>query len=365
MAQFLAGGYSRAYNLGTRTGYSLLEAIHTVERITHTKVRLQEVGRPCSQPSAGGRGLSCCSNGVEGCSNASRHLLQREYRTGDLYSLKYESAGEGMQQQHQDTLQALFAHPIQRGIHLTRAIDLCRALGAEVSHLDQNRLKVQWTHGEETWLQGGSGPGKNELHPDTLMRLRQLLEQQGISLDHPESFNEPERRDQSHRLVIRMDHRHCDIFHLVGTDVEHAVLRPHGLWGTARHRLSQTHRASHRIGGCGAARGSWQRPKQRGLGAAQTPRTAQAPVVGADDAGEHQQKTPPLGRGGRSQRSRKWNHCTGKGAQPMVLITSGALLALIFFRSLRLKRKAAARPRIGRGPGTFTSAPRQEPGHPA
>jgi hypothetical protein len=78
MAQFLAGGYSRAYNLGTRTGYSLLEAIHTVKRITDAKVRLQEVGRPCSQPSAGGCGLSCCSNGVEGCSNASRHLLQRE-----------------------------------------------------------------------------------------------------------------------------------------------------------------------------------------------------------------------------------------------------------------------------------------------
>jgi hypothetical protein len=139
-----------------------------------------------------------------------------------------------MQQQHQDTLQALFAHPIQRGIHLTRAIDLCRALGAEVSHLDQDRLKVQWAHGEETWLQYGSGPGKNELHPDALMRLRQLLVQQGISPDHPESFNEPERGDQSHRLVIRMDHRHCDIFHLVGTDVEHAVLRPHGLWGTGQ-----------------------------------------------------------------------------------------------------------------------------------
>ena len=145
-----------------------------------------------------------------------------------------------MQQQHQDTLQALFAHPIQRGIHLTRAIDLCRALGAEVSHLDQNRLKVQWAHGEETWLQYGSGPGKNELHPDALMRLRQLLVQQGISPDHPESFNEPERGDQSHRLVIRMDHRHCDIFHLVGTDVEHAVLRPHGLWGTGQ-RLSHRH----------------------------------------------------------------------------------------------------------------------------
>jgi hypothetical protein len=77
-------------------------------------------------------------------------LLQPEYRAGDRYSLKCESAGEGMQKHHQDTLQALFAHPIQRGIHLTRAIDLCRALWTQVSHLDQNRLKVQWAHGEET-----------------------------------------------------------------------------------------------------------------------------------------------------------------------------------------------------------------------
>ena len=27
------------------------------------------------------------------------------------------------------------------------------------------------------------------------------------------------------RSVIRVDHRHCDIFHLVGIDVEHAVTR--------------------------------------------------------------------------------------------------------------------------------------------
>ena len=75
-----------------------------------------------------------------------------------------------MQQQHLDTLQAL---------------------GAEVSHLDQNRLKVQWAHGEETLLQCGSSPGKNEPHPDVLLRLRQILVQQGISHEHPESFSDP------------------------------------------------------------------------------------------------------------------------------------------------------------------------------
>ena len=46
----LAGGCSTAFNLGTGTGYSLLEVIHTVERITHTKVRLQDVGRRENEP---------------------------------------------------------------------------------------------------------------------------------------------------------------------------------------------------------------------------------------------------------------------------------------------------------------------------
>jgi len=116
----------------------------------------------------------------------------------------------------------------------------------------------------------------------------------GAAVIRPPARPEP---SWSHRLVIRKDDRNCDIFQLMGTDVAHAVLRPPALSGTARHQLAQTDRARDRIGGCGAARGSWQRPEQRGLGAAQTPRTAQAPVIGADEAGEYQQKTPPLGRG--------------------------------------------------------------------
>lgn len=145
-----------------------------------------------------------------------------------------------MQQQDRDTLQALFAHPIQRGLHLHRVIELCRALGAEVHHLDQNRLKVQWAHGEETWLHCGSGKGTTELPAAALIRLRQVLAQQGIRPEHPEAVCDTERGDQSHRLVIRMDHRRCDLFHLQGAEVEHAVLRPHGLWSTGQ-RLSHRH----------------------------------------------------------------------------------------------------------------------------
>ncbi len=145
-----------------------------------------------------------------------------------------------MQKQHQDTLDALFSHPIQRSIEIARVIALCRALGADVSHLDQNRLKLQWAQGEETWLHCGTGQGQQALNAEALLRLRQVLEQQGITPEHPIPLPEMPRGDQSHRLVIRMDHRHSDVFHLVGTDVEHAVLRPHGVWGSGQ-RLSHRH----------------------------------------------------------------------------------------------------------------------------
>jgi hypothetical protein len=145
-----------------------------------------------------------------------------------------------MQRQHLDTLNALFAHPIQRGLHQSRVIELCRALGAEVSQLDHHRLKLRWPHGDETWLHCGSGEGGTALNAEALMRLRHVLEQQGIRPDHPEPLQEAERGDQSHRLVVRIDHHHSDVFHLVGADVEHAVLHPHGLWATGQ-QLSHRH----------------------------------------------------------------------------------------------------------------------------
>jgi UDP-glucose-4-epimerase GalE len=46
----LAGGASTAFNVGTGTGYSLLEVVHAVERITQSKVRLQDVGRRENDP---------------------------------------------------------------------------------------------------------------------------------------------------------------------------------------------------------------------------------------------------------------------------------------------------------------------------
>ena len=46
----LAGGASTAFNLGTGMGYSVLEVVHAVERITQTKLRIQDAGRREAEP---------------------------------------------------------------------------------------------------------------------------------------------------------------------------------------------------------------------------------------------------------------------------------------------------------------------------
>ncbi|MEX0588436.1 MAG: UDP-glucose 4-epimerase GalE [Cyanobium sp.] len=46
----LAGGASTAFNLGTGMGYSVLEVVHAVERITQTKLRIQNKGRQEGDP---------------------------------------------------------------------------------------------------------------------------------------------------------------------------------------------------------------------------------------------------------------------------------------------------------------------------
>jgi UDP-glucose-4-epimerase GalE len=46
----LAGGVSTAFNLGSGMGYSVLEVVHAVERITQTKLRLKDAGRLEAEP---------------------------------------------------------------------------------------------------------------------------------------------------------------------------------------------------------------------------------------------------------------------------------------------------------------------------
>jgi len=76
-----------------------------------------------------------------------------------------------MKRQHRQTLQALYAHPLQHGLRCSLVEGMLLSLGAEVERLSD------------------------------------------------------------HRLQVRLDHRGADLWHLVGEAVEQAELEPHGLWG--------------------------------------------------------------------------------------------------------------------------------------
>jgi hypothetical protein len=145
-----------------------------------------------------------------------------------------------MKRQHQRTLETLFTHPLVHGLRASKVEALLHALGADVRSLDGRRLAIRLPGGQETWLQVGEGSHHPELDPDAVQRVRHLLEEAGVTPDHP--FAEPAgaRGDQSHRLVIHLDHHRTDVYSLVGDDVEHAELKPHGLWGSGEN-LSHRH----------------------------------------------------------------------------------------------------------------------------
>jgi hypothetical protein len=137
-----------------------------------------------------------------------------------------------MKRHHLRTLQALFAHPLQHGVRASRVEALFRSLGAELSELDDRRLKIRLPSGQETWIHTGFGLHQPDLDADAVMRVRHFLHEAGVTPDHPEVDAPSPRGDQAHRLVLHLDHRRTDAFRLDGEDVEHAVLRPHGIWGT-------------------------------------------------------------------------------------------------------------------------------------
>lgn len=145
-----------------------------------------------------------------------------------------------MKRHHLKTLQALFAHPLQHGVRSSRVEALFRNLGAEVTTLDGRRLRVQMPSGSETWIHTGCGLGQPDLDSEAVMRVRHFLKEAGVTPDHPESDPPSPRGDQSHRLVLHLTHTHTDAFTLEGDAVEHAVLRPYGLWGSGEN-LSHRH----------------------------------------------------------------------------------------------------------------------------
>ena len=135
-----------------------------------------------------------------------------------------------MKRQHRQTLQALYAHPLQHGLRCSLVEGMLLSLGAEVERLSDHRLQVRLASGETAVLQGAHVAHPPWLDADGVLRLRRLLEQAGITPDHPEASEPRPRGDQAHRLVVRLDHRGADLWHLVGEAVEQAELEPRGLW---------------------------------------------------------------------------------------------------------------------------------------
>jgi len=146
----------------------------------------------------------------------------------------------GIQRHHQRTLAALFAHPLHRDLRTSKVEALLRSLGASVTPLDGRRLRIQMPGGEETWIHASCGLGRPFLDADALMRVRHLLQAAGVGPDHPQAEARGARGDQAIRLVLHLTHTHTDAFLLEGDGVEHAQLRPHGLWGSGEN-LSHRH----------------------------------------------------------------------------------------------------------------------------
>lgn len=145
-----------------------------------------------------------------------------------------------MKKHHLRTLQALFAHPLQHGVRSSRVEALFRALGAQVTELDDRRLCLQMPNGAETWIRTGCGVRQPDLDADSVIRVRHFLEEAGVTPSHPEADADSPRGDQSRRLVLHLDHRHTDAYLLEGDQVEHALLRPHGIWGSDQ-KLTHRH----------------------------------------------------------------------------------------------------------------------------
>ena len=145
-----------------------------------------------------------------------------------------------MKRHHLRTLQALYAHPLQHGVRVSRVEAMFHALGAECTVLKERRLKIRLPDGQETWIRLGCGVHKPDLDADSVMRLRHFLSEAGITPDHPETSEPSPRGDQSTRLVLHLNHHRTDVYRLEGEEVDHAVLRPHGLWGSGE-RLTHRH----------------------------------------------------------------------------------------------------------------------------
>ncbi len=148
-----------------------------------------------------------------------------------------------MKQQHEHTLQALFAHPMHHDLKVSEVETLLLHLGIRVEHLSDHRLKLEQPNGATLVLHGARGVHHAVLDPAGVLRLRRFLHTSGIHADQPEAAlaaEAPQRGDQSKRLVIHLDHRGARLWWLEGERIESSTLTPHGLW-SSHQRLSHRH----------------------------------------------------------------------------------------------------------------------------
>ena len=106
-----------------------------------------------------------------------------------------------MKQQHQRTLQALFAHPIQHNLRLAAVESLLLHLGASLEPMGDHRLRIQLGSGEVLVLHGASGLQHPFLDEEGILRLRRWLQQAGISPEQPQPPEVQQRGDQARRLL--------------------------------------------------------------------------------------------------------------------------------------------------------------------
>ena len=137
-----------------------------------------------------------------------------------------------MKRQHKQTIQALFSHTLQQNIRISDVEAMCQSLNTRVEHLSDNRLKLQLASGERIVIPAGEGKQHTLLDETSVMRIRKLLEEAGITPEHTEPATQSTQEDQTKYLVIHLDHRGAKLWWLRGNEIETTNLEPHGLWST-------------------------------------------------------------------------------------------------------------------------------------
>jgi hypothetical protein len=149
-----------------------------------------------------------------------------------------------MKHQHLETLQALYAHPLQHGLRSSRVEALLVSLGADLEQLSGHRLQVQLPDGSTTWLHAAQGSHHPCLDAEAVLRLRRLLQAAGITPDHPDATAASVRGDQGRRLVLRLDHRCATLWTLQHSGeaelVETSLVAAGELWASDQN-LSHRH----------------------------------------------------------------------------------------------------------------------------